>query len=39
MLLVDEGKQAHDHQSRYDTHGYDVLRHGCHATASANRKK
>jgi hypothetical protein len=31
MLLVGEGKQAHDNQSRYDTPGYEVLHHGCHS--------
>jgi hypothetical protein len=31
MLLV-EGKQAHDNQSRYDTLGYEVLHHGCHSS-------
>jgi hypothetical protein len=24
------GKHEHENQSRYDTSGYDVLRHGCH---------
>ncbi|WFU37470.1 hypothetical protein QA640_23610 [Bradyrhizobium sp. CB82] len=28
MLLVGEGKQAQDNQSRDDTRGYEVLRHG-----------
>jgi hypothetical protein len=32
MVLLGEGKQAHQNQSRQDTSGYDVLHHGCHST-------
>ena len=28
VMFLGIGKQAHENQSRYDTSGYDVLRHG-----------
>jgi hypothetical protein len=31
MVLLGVGKQDHENQSRYDTSGYDVLRHGRHS--------
>jgi len=31
MILMVEGKQAHDNQNHYDTSRYEVLHHGCHS--------
>jgi hypothetical protein len=31
MVLLGVGKQEHENQGRYDTSGYDVLRHGRHS--------
>jgi hypothetical protein len=38
MVLLGEGKQAHQNQSRQDTSGYDVLHHGCHSTGDRAAK-
>jgi hypothetical protein len=38
MVLLGEGKQAHQNQSRQDTYGYDVLRHGCHSSGDRAAK-
>jgi hypothetical protein len=38
MVLLDEGKQAHENQCRQDTSGYDVLHHGCHSTGDRAAK-
>ena len=36
FMLLGEGKQAHDHQSRQDKSGYEVLLHGYHSTGLAH---
>jgi hypothetical protein len=38
MVLLGEGKQAHQNQSRQDTSGYDVLHHGCPSTGDRAAK-
>jgi hypothetical protein len=35
-MFLGEGKQAHDHQSRQDKSGYEVLHHGYHSTGLAH---
>src|SRR5258706_15929856 len=36
FVFLGEGKQAHDHQSRQDKSGYEVLHHGYHSTGLAH---
>ena len=36
IMFLGEGKQAHDHQSRQDKSGYEVLHHGYHSTGLAH---
>ena len=36
MVLLGEGKQAHDHQSRQNKSVYEVLHHGYHSTGLAH---
>ena len=38
MVLLGEGKQAHQNQGRQDTSGYHVLHHGCHSTGDRAAK-
>jgi hypothetical protein len=35
-MFLGVGKQAHDHQSRQDKSGYEVLHHGYHSTGLAH---
>jgi len=36
FMSLGEGNQAHDHQSRQDKSGYEVLHHGYHSTGLAH---
>jgi len=35
-MFLGEGEQSHDHQSRQDESGYEVLHHGYHSTGLAH---
>lgn len=37
IMFLGVGKHAHEDQSREDTSGYQVLRHGCHSTGVSAR--